>query len=321
MRAGDPTARFVGSNVGSTRCAARDYHRPGDSLRKGLQYLKNAQDPEGCFGLRTSTHYVYNHATAALAMVEAYGLTQSPIFKHSAQKALEFTALARNPGLAWRYGVKTGDNDTSVTGWMMLALRSAQLINADAVKAGRPALLRVDMESFRGLEAWVGRMTDPITGRVGYLTPGSGPSRPWPSEATFPPEKSESMTAVGLLARLFLGEDPGTSLPIQKGTALLKNTLPSWNRSDGSIDMTYWYFGTLATFELGGDAWNQWEKALDYSMVANQRMDGSHCTFKGSWDPVDPWGADGGRVYSTALLTLCLEVLYGRRMSIVSRGR
>ena len=43
------------------------------SCRKGLRYLKNVQDAEGCFGPRSTQHYVYNHATATLAMVEAYG--------------------------------------------------------------------------------------------------------------------------------------------------------------------------------------------------------------------------------------------------------
>ena len=32
--------------------------------------------------------------------------------------------------------------------------------------------------------------------------------------------------------------------------------------------------------------------------------------FKGSWDPLDAWGEEGGRVYSTSLLTMCLEVYY-----------
>ena len=31
----------------------------------------------------------------------------------------------------------------------------------------------------------------------------------------------------------------------------------------------------------------------------------------GSFDPMDSWGPDGGRVYSTALMTMALEVYYG----------
>ena len=53
-------------------------------------------------------------------------MTGSAIYKGSAQKALDFIALARNPYFAWRYGVKPGDNDTSVTGWMMMALPERQ---------------------------------------------------------------------------------------------------------------------------------------------------------------------------------------------------
>ncbi len=46
------------------------------------------------------------------------------------------------------------------------------------------------------------------------------------------------------------------------------------------------------------------------AMVDTQRMDTDHCQYKGSWDPIGPWGGDGGRVYSTAIMALCLEVFY-----------
>ena len=31
---------------------------------------------------------------------------------------------------------------------------------------------------------------------------------------------------------------------------------------------------------------------------------------KGSWDPKGAWGREGGRVYSTAMMALTLEVLF-----------
>jgi hypothetical protein len=71
--------------------------------------------------------------------------------------------------------------------------------------------------------------------------------------------------------------------------------------------MYYWYYGTMAMFQVGGDAWSRWNKALREAVVPHQRGDGN---FDGSWDPVGPWGADGGRVYSTAMMTLCMEVYY-----------
>ncbi len=292
----------------------RGDHEFAKCVRKGLAYLKGVQDPEGCFGLRTSQHYIYNHAIAALAMVEAYGMTESNIFKGSAQKALDFLAIARNPYFGWRYGVKPGDNDTSVTGWCVLVHASARAINVDALERGRPAPLTIDDKAFEGALNWLGKMTEEETGRVGYVARGNGPARPNDMLPHFPSAKSESMTAVGVLLRILAGETPAKSVAVQRGAALLRALPPVWNTSDGSIDMYYWAHGMLAMFQVGGEDWKVWRDALTTAVVANQRLDGVYCGFKGSWDPVDPWAPDGGRIYATALMTLScgVETRYDR---------
>jgi hypothetical protein len=288
----------------------RDEGPFGKVVQSGLRYLKSVQDAEGCFGHRSSGHFVYNHAIAALAMVEAYGMTGAAIYRGSAQKGLDFIALSRNSYNAWRYGVKPGENDTSVTGWMMMALKSAKLVNAAEVLAGRAPPLQLDEDAFDGIRSWIERMTDPETGRVGYTTRGSGPARLPDMVDRFPEGKSESMTAVGMLARVFLGENPKGSDPITKGAQLCVKALPTWNPNDGSIDMYYWYYGTLAMFQVGGDPWKKWDAAMKTAIVDTQRLDGDYCMYKGSWDPLDPWKDDGGRVYSTAALAMCLEIYY-----------
>jgi hypothetical protein len=288
----------------------RGKHPFAKVVSKGLRYLKNVQDPEGCFGPRATQQYIYSHAIATLAMVEAYGMTGSAIWKGSAQRALNFTALARNPYFAWRYGIKPGDNDTSVTGWMMMALKSAKLVNEEAKKRGRPEPLTIDESSFDGIKAWLEKVTDPDTGRVGYVTRGSGPARPQDLVDRFPGEKSESMTAVGVLARVFLGEDPRRSDPIKRGAELCAALPPAWNPADGSIDMYYWYYGTLAMFQVSGGPWKKWRASMEKAIVDQQRKDTDHCQYKGSWDPIGPWGPDGGRVYATAVMAMCLEIYY-----------
>lgn len=45
-------------------------------------------------------------------------------------------------------------------------------------------------------------------------------------------------------------------------------------------------------------------------MVKNQHRDGANKNLYGSWDPIGAWGDEGGRVYSTAILTLTLEAYY-----------
>ena len=71
--------------------------------------------------------------------------------------------------------------------------------------------------------------------------------------------------------------------------------------------MYYWYFGTLAMFQVGGEAWEEWRKALAEAILLQQLKDGDK---RGSWSPVGPWGDEGGRVYATALMTMALETPY-----------
>jgi hypothetical protein len=60
-------------------------------------------------------------------------------------------------------------------------------------------------------------------------------------------------------------------------------------------------------YQLGGRYWRDWNDALRDTLIGDQRREGHP---RGSWDPVRPWGGYGGRVYSTALSVLCLEVYY-----------
>ena len=258
------------------------------TLTRALKYLKGVQDPEGCFGPRSFAHFTYTHAIATLAMCEAYAMTKSPLFKGSAQAGVDFILKARNPYLAWRYGVRPQDNDTSVTGWMVAALAGA-----------RAAGLRTDPAAFTGALAWVEKVTEPEFGRVGYVSRGSGPARLQDAMDKFPTDLSEALTAEGILIRIHCGEDPGKSEMIRKGTDLIQRLPPRWE--GGHIDMMYWFWGTLAMFQVGGDAWRTWNQAIAKEILPRQAKDGS-------FDPVGAWGKVGGRVYSTALMTLVAEV-------------
>jgi hypothetical protein len=94
---------------------------------------------------------------------------------------------------------------------------------------------------------------------------------------------------------------------LKAGSELLLKRLPVWEKDSGKIDMYYWYYGTLAMFQMGGQEWNQWNAKMVDAIVKTQRTDGN---FAGSWDNVDAWGDDGGRVYATAVMTMCLQVYY-----------
>jgi len=283
-----------------------------ERVLKGLIWLMAQQTEDGCFGKKTTGDnpykYTYNHAIATRAMAEAYGLTGSPFLKASVERAVQFIHKAQNPYLAWRYGVRPADNDTSVSIWMFLALKSAK-------EAG----IEVDQAGFDGMQAWIEKVTEPEYGRVGYTSRGTGPGRPEDMIDKFPADKSESLTAAAIIARIFLGEDPRKSEIIAKGEDLLLKCLPVWDEQSGSIDMYYWHFGTLAMMQVGGDGWGTWQTAMFADALDHQRKQGDE---KGSWDPVGPWGAEGGRIYSTALMAVILEspYFYPRQFKRSGRG-
>ena len=268
-----------------------------DTVTRGIKWLREQQDFEnGLIGDPRGHGFLYNHAIASLAICEAYYFSKSPLIRGTAQKAVDYISRARNPYGAWRYNVPPdGDNDTSVTGWMIFCLKSAE-------EAG----LGIDKEAFLGGLQFIDEMTDQ-QGRVGYNETGSWSSRS-PQNEHYPKEKGESMTAVGLLCRFFLGQDPSKDDVMGKHADIMRKQLPEWDPDGFGCDMYYWYYGSYAMYQMGGSRhWAPWNKAMKKAVVESQRRDGD---MKGSWDAVGPWGYTGGRVYSTALMVLCLEVYF-----------
>jgi hypothetical protein len=260
----------------------------GDVVRKALQFLLSRQDVEGCVGARTSK-YLYNHALATLALSEAYGITGSMLFKDQAQKAVDFLVAAQNPGAGWRYSARPGESDGAVTGWALLALRSAEL-SALAFPRSTP----------EGGRAWFDATTDEL-GRTGYTARGTG-------KVYFPGvnegfEHHDTMTAVATSARIFIdkrAEDPR----LRTASALLLKDLPS--ETALKRDYMYWFWATQAMCRIDGPSgpgWMAWGPIVKGVVVKLQEKDGS-------WPPDDRWSADGGKVYATAINELTLQAYY-----------
>jgi hypothetical protein len=293
------------SFLGDGNTTSRGPYR--NTVKRGIRWLQSQQDPDtGLIGDAVGKGYLYDHAIASLALCEAYYFSSSPLLKHTVQKALNQISRARNPYGAWRYDVPPiGENDTSVTGWMVIALQS-----------GRDAGLMVDEDALVGALAWIDEVTDPGTGRVGYDSIGSPSARERGINDHFPTDRAEAMTAVGLLSRVFLGQTPDEHPIMRKHAELMLKSLPRWDADGLGSDMYYWYYGSYAMFQMGGRYWRAWNKAMKSAVLDSQRKDGAH---RGSWDPAGPWGKQGGRVYSTAMMVLCLEVYF--RYSRVIGGR
>ncbi|MHC4660630.1 MAG: hypothetical protein ACYS8W_02975 [Planctomycetota bacterium] len=275
-------------------------HRHGKfkrTVRRGLKYLMGAQDKgSGRFGTSTGESWIYNHALATMAMCEAFAVTRDNVLKTPAQSAVNYIVNSQNPGYGWKYEPKDGKNDTSVTGWMVLALKAA--------KMGK---LSIAGGAFSGAIAWFDRVTRVSDGKVGYMRPGDNGAK----LAGRPPDTFKgvpTMTSVSVLCRIFCGQKR-THPKIQQGVKILMANLPEYNKpKNDKVNFYYWYYGTYAMFQVGGPKWKTWNEAMKKALLKTQRA-GRICQ-DGSWDPVGEWCIVGGRVYATAVNVLTLEIYY-----------
>ncbi len=293
---------------------AGNTHTDGEfagTVKRSLKYLLEGQDMDGCLAPRTSTTHTYDHIIATLALTEAYALAPNRSLKKGAIRAHQYMYALRNPGAAWRYAethpeMLTHENDVSVTGWAILAMTLAKDLPE----------LPFEAQALDDALVFIEEMTD-ATGRTGYIERGGPPSRLRAASDVWDASRSESMTAVGVLSRIFADpefERPGMRASVAKGVGLILAQPMAWDDGDiGTVDFYYWYYATYALHQFsitpeGRAAWKTWQGLMRAAVLDRQVQEGDE---KGSWPPqVDPWGSIGGRVYSTAILALCMEVFY-----------
>ena len=283
-----------------------------ENVAMGVNWLRDMQDmTTGLIGEEVGNPTLYNHSIAAMALGEACVMGKSITLRRNLRKSTNLILNAQNPYNAWRYSLEPDNaNDSSITGWMVFALKTAE-----------DAEVGVPSDAYHGAKEWFDTMTDKGTGRTGYAFGNGGgvggpPSRVKIYLERFPPEKSEALTAVSLLCRIFMTDsdkvknwrDHEDYELLRKQADLLASKLPVWDEEGGSCDMYYWYYGTFAMNQWGGKHWKSWKNAIEKALLRNQH--GGDDNLTGSWDPVGPWGEDGGRVYSTAICTLIMEVYF-----------
>jgi len=300
--------RARGGDVGVTSLALLAFLGAGhtaragrfrDNVRRAQAWLVSRQDEKtGEVGpkKKASIGRAYNHGMAALALAEAYGMTRDPKLRGPAQKAIDCVSAWQNPYSGWRYNPRDGDSDPSVTGWMLMAIKSAKISG-----------LRTDSAAFQGGTKFLDSATvkkGSNAGRTLYRHSGGSSGR-W-----------QAMTSVSLFCRLLMGYRRSDAALVRQADHLASEP-PDWKTMAGQDQghtMYYWYYGTLAMFQMGGRHWEGWNPKMKSALLPNQRrggpMDGSTKDVDGSWDPVSYWGLRGGRVYTTAVNALTLEVYY-----------
>lgn len=253
-----------------------------ENVDRAIRWLVNQQGDDGnLFGGATYYARMYCHGMATYALAEALGMQNDPTLEShlriAVRKAVGFViANQSEKDGGWRY--KPGqESDMSMFGWQLMGLKSAEI-----------AGIAIPEEAKRRLFVFLNaRSLGRQKGLAGYRT--EEPETP-------------TMTAEALFCKQMLGierEHPA-SLQAVEYLSLRQPRLSQLNHY-------YWYYGTLAMFQFGGEPWKKWNESLRDILVLEQRKTGE---LAGSWDPKGPWGRYGGRLYSTTLSTLSLETYY-----------
>jgi hypothetical protein len=230
---------------------------------------------------------MYCHSMASFALAEALAMTGDQRLAPAVQRAVDYSLRAQHPSTGgWRYNI--GDTgDTSQMGWQLMSLWSAD-------RAG----IEIPPRTWTGAARFLRSVERGRYGGLASYRPDGPPSTP--------------MTAEAMYCRQVVGEMIGGSengLAIGEGTDQLLSALPEPNR----VNLYYWYYATLALHYRQSSsveaeaAWQAWNSSLASALVNGQVATGPEL---GSWPPNCVWGGYGGRVYSTAVAAMCLEVYY-----------
>jgi hypothetical protein len=243
------------------------------TIGRGLRALISRQDPKrGDLG-----GGMYGHGIGTIALCEAYGLTQDPNLRLPAQRAVNFIVYAQNEKGGWRYSPGQ-EGDLSVTGWQVMALKSAQMAGLD-----------VPVITLKKADRFLDSVVSSNDG-YGYTDTNATPT----------------MSAVGLLCRQFMhGWGPQNIRLIRGINGNIKPTPPHSKK-----DAYYHYYATQVMYHFGGEAWKEWNQKMRDGLHASQEKDRDSPNI-GSWSSAgDQWGTSGGRLMITSLNLLTLEVYY-----------
>jgi hypothetical protein len=295
------------ADLGVTGLAALAFMGAGNTPRKG-EYMRtvskaleaimrNQDQSSGRLGPKYS---LYTHAICTIAISEAYGRTRDERYADVAQKAISFSEKAVNSDGGWRYAPKTDASDMSVTAWFVQAFKTAKLAN-----------LKFNPSVFAQALTYVDSCTD----KGGSKDSSGGVGYTYNAEQNYSPEQngSSALTSAGMMIRQFTGTGVKNHLLV-KGAEITRNRPPDWKRKD----FYYWYYSTYAMYNMGEEYRLWWNGKIRDVLLTYQSREEPHA---GSWDPKgDRWAQQGGRVYTTALGALCLEVYYRYNDALTSFG-
>jgi len=247
-----------------------------DTVRRALDWIGRNQQRDGRLQRMQFSWpegSFYDQGVATMALCEDTGMTGDKRYRMVAQKAVDVIVLGQSPKGGFGYA-GPGD-DTHLTSFLIMALKSARL-----------AGLTVPKSTFTKLRSFLDNAIN-RDGTTGYDSGDSG-------------EKGSVRTACGLFSRLFINYDRRHP-DVIKIAKLVDKVGPN------IASPLHTYNSTYAMFQMGGDHWRDWNPRFRDPVVARQVKTGR---FAGSWPPSGRGWGKMGRVGSTAVYIMALEVYY-----------
>ena len=263
-------------------------HKEGDykkQVKAGLNFLmKNGKKSGKGRSYLESGGTMYSHGLVSIVFCEAYAMTKDPQLAPFAQETIYYIEDAQDPvGGGWRYRPRE-PGDTSAVGWQIMALKS-----------GKISGLNINPRTYKRTEKFLDSVSTSGGAFYGYTSP--------PRSGT---EPADARTAVGLLCRMYMGWDKNNPGMVD-GSGKIAEKGPDTRKS--GANMYYNYYATQMVKHLGGKDWKKWNPKMRDFLVKSQDKKGNAA---GSWHFGGKNHASeaGGRLYSTSLACMTLEVYY-----------
>lgn len=278
------------------------------TVKKGLDWMLSVQKPTGYLGNRN-----YEHPVAAMALAEAYAMTADPELRGPTQKAIDQVLSHQNQdkaakdgysgGLGWDYVGPNERNDSSTTGWNVMALKSALAggLNVGKGMDGAKKWLELSWKASNTTKEGEFKEWKDITSydksRFAYV---------WKTGEPKAGDNPTGRESIGLVCAIFLGHTAGDTMVESLANEVMAKQMPKAYPTN----TYYMYYNTMAIFQMGGEKWKTWNDTVR-DVLVNAQKKTTDC-YDGSWD----WagnefhGSDKSRVLVTAYCTLSLEVYY-----------
>ena len=259
-------------------CAGDSTSAHRRALDRAVEYLLGEQAEEGRFGPAIPAA-LYNHGIASVALLETYGCHREERLREPIDRALRYLRGGQTAGGGWGYlGDPSGETNTSITTWPLQALLIARSL-------GWEGLDEAIAGGFRHLK----RVCDE-RGRVGYRRPGDFQ------------RGSEALSSMGAFCLLL--DRKGTMFPEPLRNRVVDALARARDASRSDIDLYRDFFLASALKASPERQQGPWLAETRRELASRQVREGDD---RGSWNPDDPWGPLGGRLYSTALSALVLQ--------------